>query len=340
MGIKFKNDAVSVLTGGLTTVSTDILINAADDGKFPVIASIGADYFYLTLEDKDHNIEIVKIVRHVSGSNNLETDGTVDSGVNRGLDGTTARTWSIGDVVEIRSNAKALEEAIAEGQQPATDHINDPSDAHDASAISYSGGVAMSATDLEGAVDELEGDTIILASESKKIGKETIWIPAAAMQPTVSNGCATFQRVQTVAGQPDLNVLDFDAAADEFAQFQVAMPKSWNGGTLTYQVFWSGTPISGNVTWMLQGGSVADDEPLAVAYGTAVSITDAAGSAANDVMVSAESGALTVAGTPANGELCVFRFGRDADNASDTYAGDARLLGIKLFFTTNAINDA
>lgn len=114
MGIKFKNDAVSVLTGGLTTLSTDILIDAADDGKFPVIAAIGADYFYLTLEDKDHNIEIVKIVRHVAGSNNLETDGTADSGVNRGLDGTTARTWSIGDVVEIRPNAKALEDVIAE----------------------------------------------------------------------------------------------------------------------------------------------------------------------------------------------------------------------------------
>src|SRR3972149_10243590 len=110
MGIKFKNGAVSILTGSLTTTSTDILINAADDGLFPVIAAIGADYFYLTLEDKDHNIEVVKIVRHVSGSNNLETDGTADSGGNRGVDGTTARSWAIGDVVELRPNAKALEE--------------------------------------------------------------------------------------------------------------------------------------------------------------------------------------------------------------------------------------
>src|SRR3990172_5517659 len=116
MGIKFKNGAVSILTGSLTTISTDILINAADDGLFPVIASIGVDYLYVTLEDKDHNIEVVKIVRHVSGSNNLETDGTADSGVNRGLDGTTARAWDIGDVVELRPNAKALEDAIVAGE--------------------------------------------------------------------------------------------------------------------------------------------------------------------------------------------------------------------------------
>src|SRR4030067_149768 len=114
--IKFKNNAVSVLTGSLTTLSTDILINAADDGLFPVIAAIGADYFYLTLEDEDHNIEVVKIVRHVSGSNNLETDGTADSGVNRGLDGSTARAWDIGDVVEIRPTALTLTEVIAEAQ--------------------------------------------------------------------------------------------------------------------------------------------------------------------------------------------------------------------------------
>jgi hypothetical protein len=152
MGIKFKNNAVSVLTGSLTTISTDILINAADDGLFPVIATIGADYFYLTLEDKDHNIEIVKIVRHVSGSNNLETDGTADSGVNRGLDGTTARSWAIGDVVEIRPNALALEEITL----AADNHIADTVDAHDATAISYAGSAGIAATNVEGALDELD----------------------------------------------------------------------------------------------------------------------------------------------------------------------------------------
>ena len=36
-----------------------------------------------------------------------------------------------------------------------TNHLNDATDAHDASAISYAGGTGMSATDLEAAVDEL-----------------------------------------------------------------------------------------------------------------------------------------------------------------------------------------
>lgn len=164
MGIKFKNNAVSVLTGSLTTLSTDILINAADDGKYPVIAAIGADYFYLTLEDEDHNIETVKIVRHVSGSNNLETDGTADSGVNRGLDGTTARAWDIGDVVEVRPNALALEEAIA----TADNHIADATSAHAASAISNTPVGNIAATDVQVALNELDSEKAKLAGATSQ----------------------------------------------------------------------------------------------------------------------------------------------------------------------------
>lgn len=164
MGIKFKNDAVSVLTGGLTTLSTDILIDAADDGKFPVIAAVGADYFYLTLEDEDHNIEIVKIVRHVAGSNNLETDATADSGANRGLDGTTARTWDVGDVVEMRINALALEEAIN-----LDDHITDPTDAHAASAITNTPAGTVAATTVQGAIDELASELVTKADTASAV---------------------------------------------------------------------------------------------------------------------------------------------------------------------------
>ena len=43
------------------------------------------------------------------------------------------------------------------------------------------------------------------------IGKHTIWVPAGAMRPTVSNGAATLTDVETTAGRPDLTVMDFDA---------------------------------------------------------------------------------------------------------------------------------
>ncbi len=54
--------------------------------------------------------------------------------------------------------------------------------------------------------------------------------------------------------------------------------------------------------------------------------------------VSDESGNVTIAGSPSTDELVFFQVMRDV--SADNQSGDARLLGIKLFFTTDAKNDA
>ena len=69
-------------------------------------------------------------------------------------------------------------------------------------------------------------------------------------------------------------------------------------------------------------------------------VTDDALSAAEDLCVTATSGAVTIAGTPAVGDICYFRIFRDVSDANDDMTEDARLIGVKIFFTTNAANDA
>ena len=49
---------------------------------------------------------------------------------------------------------------------------------------------------------------------------------------------------------------------------------------------------------------------------------------------------MTVAGSPAAGEQTYFQLYRDAAAGGDTFTGESRVLGIKLFFTTDAANDA
>ena len=56
-------------------------------------------------------------------------------------------------------------------------------------------------------------------------------------------------------------------------------------------------------------------------------------------MVTAESSAITIAGTPAAEDLTFFQISRVHDDSNDTAAEDARLLGIKLYYTTDAGND-
>jgi hypothetical protein len=178
------------------------------------------------------------------------------------------------------------------------------------------------------------------AVTSGSVGKHTLWIPAAAMRPTDSNGCDSITDVETTSGRPDLQVLDFDTSADEHAQFQIAMPKSWNESTITFRAFWTSTATdTDGVAWGLQGVATANDDTVDVAYGTAVVVTDDNISAAEDCLVTAESSAVTIAGSPSTDELCWFRVFRDVSDANDDMAEDARLIGIQLFVTTDAGED-
>ena len=179
--------------------------------------------------------------------------------------------------------------------------------------------------------------TYVNASE---MGTQHMWIPSAAMRPTSSNGCDSITDVETTSGRPDMQVLDFDASSDEHAQFQVAMPSSWNEGTITYQAYWTTTASdTDGVAWALQGVAIADNDTMDVAYGTAIVVTDDALGAAEDLMVTAASSAVTIAGSPAAGELCAFRIFRDISDGNDDMTEDARLIGVKIIYTTNAATD-
>lgn len=174
------------------------------------------------------------------------------------------------------------------------------------------------------------------------VGKQTIWIPASGMIAATTNGPSSAQ-LEASTNKQNYFVLDFDGAGTtpEYAHFQIAMPKGWDEGTVTYQVFWSSTATdTDGVVWGLQAGSYSDNEAIDAAWGTGVTVTDNCQSAAGEVYVSSESSAVTIAGSPAEGDLCFFRFYRDPSDGSDTAAEDARLIGIKLLYTTNAVNDA
>ena len=184
----------------------------------------------------------------------------------------------------------------------------------------------------------IAGTLDVGGAKAKVAGKETIYVPAAAMYPNSTNGCADLTQVELSNG-PEIKCLDFDASSDENAQFTVCFPKSWNEGTVTFQAFWTVTGTNtGTVAWGLSGGCMADDASINTAFGTNVVATAKAFSGtSNDMTVSAESGAVTIANAAVD-TMAYFQIMRDV--SADSQSGDARLLGIKLFFTTDAANDA
>ncbi len=107
MGYVAANNAASVLAASITNGATTLSIQTTDIPKFPTInhGGAGEDYTYLTLQDSSNNVEIVKVTRHDTASASFT--------VVRGQDGTTARSWSLGDLVALRLNAGVVTDAFA-----------------------------------------------------------------------------------------------------------------------------------------------------------------------------------------------------------------------------------
>lgn len=170
------------------------------------------------------------------------------------------------------------------------------------------------------------------------LGKQAIWLPAAAGVARATNGAAAFS-VELATNGVMIRGYDFDTSTAESIQFLIAFPKQWNEGTVSFRAYWTAASGSGGVAFSLRGRAASDDDAMDASWGTAVAVTDTF-IAANDMHVTAESGAVTIGGSPAEGDLIWLEVTREVANGSDTLAVDARLLGIEIYITTNAGTDA
>lgn len=187
---------------------------------------------------------------------------------------------------------------------------------------------------LIGAADAAAALAILTAMGQ---GKHTIWVPASAMKRrTAGPATGSFS-----AGSTELDYLAFDASTLEDATFNVAMPKNWNEGSVSYQVYWMHPATTTNfaVMWSAYVKAYSNDDAIDGASYTTIDDKVDTGGTTNDLYISDES-ASTAVGTAAENDLLNFIIRRNASNGSDTLAVDAYLIGVKIFYTTNAATDA
>ena len=203
-----------------------------------------------------------------------------------------------------------------------------------ATALGIELGHATDTTLTRSAAGELAVEGTIV----KKVGKETVWIPSGAMTARTTNGAAS-GTTELATNDVMLRSFDFDTTTEEGVGFWVSFPKSWNESTVTFAAHWTAASGSGGVAWGLAGYSFSDDDAMDTAVSGQQIVTDTL-ITANDMHVTSESSAITFGGTPAEGDSVYFELTREVANGSDTIAVDVKLLGIRLFFTTNASTDA
>lgn len=164
-------------------------------------------------------------------------------------------------------------------------------------------------------------------------GSTNLWIAASQWIPRTTTGVGV-DSTETTTNRQNFDQLLFDAATDEFAQALVVMPTNYNAGQVTARFYWTATTGSGAVVWGLQGLAYSDDDALDTATGTAQTVTDTL-LAANDMMISGATSAVTIGGTPGANKAVQFQIYRDADAGGDTLAVDARLLGVEISYTSS-----
>jgi len=326
----FETTLAAQLASGGTSM------NLADD------PGVDAPAYFVIDPDNDSNREVVL---WSSGTNHAAATVTRDVDSKHGTDPTHAAGTAVRLAV-VKQHIEEAHDAVQQGfvlEDDSGDEVSIApavaSGVYTAREIKFIGsGITTNWTDTDNGTD---GDPYDLTFSNDVIGKQSIWIPAAAMYPSSTNGCSVLKQVEIAANQPELKVLDFADGAESFAQFSIAMPSYWNESTVTFRSYWTVTGTNtGTVQFALEGLAKTSDDPIGgTAFsGEAVHTALAHSGTSNDIMVSAESGACTIAGSPAANDLVYFRVTRVV--GGDTQTGDVRLIGIKLFYTVDDVHEA
>ena len=193
------------------------------------------------------------------------------------------------------------------------------------------------ASHVTGTLPIANGGTALTANP-----KVEVVISAAALKGTTTNGAGDADKLPESAETPTNKVnydyMAFDTATEENAFFQFSIPKGWDEGTVTFRFKWTNAAglTTETVVVGLKALALSNDEALDTAWGTEITVTDT-WLAQNDVHISPESSALTIGGTPAEGDLVLFNLARKT--ASDNLTGDARVLEIIITFTRDSYTD-
>lgn len=189
------------------------------------------------------------------------------------------------------------------------------------------------------------GDLATVLAALTISGTQEIPVMAGNIAPAATGGCGSIEFVNISANGPDLRGLPFDATTQEYAHFSLYLPPKWDRGTILARFIWAHNSAASDnkVAWNIQAVARSDDDPLNVAFGTARQVNDGAGTGgtADDVYITDDTSAITIAGTPAQGDLIYFRVSRVATDATnDTMTVDAYLIGIILTIETTSGADA
>ena len=186
-------------------------------------------------------------------------------------------------------------------------------------------------------VDDPTGSATTKYITTRNLLKATItrdiYIPADRFIPTTTNGTGALTDRELVTNDVMVRTANFDTTTSQSIQFWHKFEENWNAGTVTFSLDWTNQSglAAETIDFDLAGHSYADSDAIDVAVGgTPANVTDIF-LAQDDYHKTAFSTAVTLGGTPADGQANVFKLSRDI--ASDNMTGDVEIIGITIRYT-------
>lgn len=100
MAVKFSNNASTTLAASISSSATTITLASSTGSEFPTLGT--DEYFYATLVNSSNQLEVVKVT--------ARSGDTLT--VVRGQEDTTARSYTAGDLIELRLTAQGINDVV------------------------------------------------------------------------------------------------------------------------------------------------------------------------------------------------------------------------------------
>jgi hypothetical protein len=187
-----------------------------------------------------------------------------------------------------------------------------------ATAVSLDTVPNLAATNVQSAIEEIFS-----------VRRETKFFTASAFTPAITNG-AIAGNEETTTYKRNYDYLAFKGVDnDTSAEVKFRMPEDWDLSTIKVKVDWgiaTGASAS-DVQFELSAGAIRNASSMDYDLGTVVDLVDTV-IAVGDLHQTDASGAITVGGTPAKGDLITMKIARDYNHV--TVPEDVKVYGVIL----------
>lgn len=163
------------------------------------------------------------------------------------------------------------------------------------------------------------------------VGTQTMWISATEMVGST---------LQDIGSSPNIEYRNLtDSSTDPVANGYFVFPNKWDVGSFKVIVYLIKTASgSGAVKIDVSAASVGSDDAFNTSSGgEATEIISVPGST-NDIFRTEEL-EITASNTPASGDLIRVQVERDYADGGDSYADTIGVFGLKVIYSTTAVND-